>query len=302
MERLVSVPCNLCGVDHTDQLMQIQGLNIVKCRDCGLIYVNPRPEDVDLSEIYTDRYYQNTDGFQDLDPPALFGYENYLADANNIERTFARRLEVLEQYVEVGSLLDVGCAFGLCLQVAKSRGWSPYGLEVSQYSSRFARDLGFDVYRCELREAKFPAASYHAITCWDVIEHMADPMAELAEMNRLLVDRGILSLVTPDAGSLVARFLGRNWEEYRRVREHLYFLTQQTVTTMLVRSGFEVVHVESAGKYFDLLSLANRVTVYTNGLGKLGPLTWLLSKTRLGNVVMYVNPLTKFNIYARKVG
>ena len=53
------VVCNLCNSNSTKPLMKIDGFNIVKCRNCGLTYVNPRLKPVSLHKIYNKNYYRN---------------------------------------------------------------------------------------------------------------------------------------------------------------------------------------------------------------------------------------------------
>ena len=50
------INCNICGADKTSFLFQKDGYNIVQCVSCGLAYINPQPEDVDLRDYYQENY------------------------------------------------------------------------------------------------------------------------------------------------------------------------------------------------------------------------------------------------------
>jgi len=46
------VNCQLCGADSAKKLLSIDKFCYVKCRNCGLVYLNPRPSPDLLNDIY----------------------------------------------------------------------------------------------------------------------------------------------------------------------------------------------------------------------------------------------------------
>lgn len=295
---LEQVRCNLCGADDTAPLTQVDGFHIVRCKRCGLLYVNPRYREDVLQEIYTETYYDHDGIVNGLE---FFGYDNYVADEENIKITFARRLKTIERHVSTGRLLDIGCATGFFLALAREKGWEVVGTEVSQFGARYGKEkLGLDVRLGTLKDLNFDAGAFDVVTLWDVIEHVTDPIAELQEIQRILCDGGLLSIITPDAGSLVARLLGRRWEEYRRVREHVYFFSRRTIAEMLRRVGFDVLKFESAGKAFYLGPAMERLKYYTlDGIVTSTATKWVY-RLGLDKIRIHVNPFTKMTVYARK--
>lgn len=292
------VRCNLCGADDTRPVALIDQLNIVRCNRCGLTYVNPRLEQSELQQIYTESYYDHDGIVNGLE---FFGYDDYIADEENIKLTFAGRLKTIEKFTGPGRLLDIGCATGFFLALARDHGWQVVGTEVSSFSAGYARDkLGLDVRLGTLRALEFAAGSFDTVTMWDVLEHVTDPMAELSEVARILRTGGTISIITPDAGSLVARVLGDRWEEYRRVREHVYFFSRRTLSQMLRQVGFDILKVESAGKIFYLGPALERLKYYTWDGALTSAASRLAYRLGLGKLRVRVNPLTKMTVYARK--
>jgi len=295
---LENVRCALCGADDTRLVAEIDGLRIVRCRQCGLIYVSPRYPEGYLQEIYTEQYYDH-DGIRN--GLEFFGYDDYLSDEQNIKITFGKRLKTIESLAHKGRLLDVGCATGFFLDLARSQGWEVLGSEVSEFSAGYARErFGLDVRLGTLRQLHLDTASFHAVTMWDVIEHVVDPLAELQEVRRILRPQGVLSIITPDAGSWMARLLGRRWEEFRRVREHIYFFSRRTMRDMLRKAGLEVVRMESADKVFYLGPAIQRLKYYTWDGAVTSAAARLVYRLGLDKVRVNVNPLTKMTVYARR--
>jgi len=295
---LESVRCALCGADDTRPVAEIDALHIVRCRQCGLVYVNPRYPEGLLQGIYTEQYYDH-DGIRN--GLEFFGYDDYLSDEENIKITFRKRLKTIELLTCKGRLLDVGCATGFFLDLARSQDWEVLGSEVSEFSARYARErFGLDVRLGTLRQLHLDAASLNAVTMWDVIEHVVDPLGELQEVQRILRPQGILSVITPDAGSWMARLLGRRWEEFRRVREHIYFFSRRTMGGMLRKAGLDVVRMESADKVFYLGPAIQRLKYYTWDGAMTSAVASLVYKLGLDKLRVNVNPLTKMTVYARK--
>jgi len=295
---LETVRCNLCGADDTIPVTEIDGFHIVRCRQCGLVYVNPRYQREVLQEIYTETYYDH-DGIKN--GLEFFGYENYLADKDNIRATFAKRLRTIESYAPRGHLLDIGCATGFFLDLARENGWKVMGTEVSAFSAQYAREtLGLDVRMGTLRDLHFEDQMFDAVTVWDVIEHVPDPLSELQEVQRILRDGGLVSIITPDVDSWVARSLGNRWEEFRRVREHIYFFSRRTMVQTLHKAGFDVLKIQSADKVFYLGPALHRLKYYTWDGALTRATTGIVYKLGLDKVRVNVNPLTKMAVYARK--
>ncbi|MFN0074145.1 MAG: class I SAM-dependent methyltransferase, partial [Chloroflexota bacterium] len=180
-----AVPCNLCGsrdvrelypakVDHSNghhSATEIYACTsnaygmcgpIVQCQRCRLVFQSPVP------------------------PPAeiLHAYEEVVDERYELERigrvhTFGRDLAELERYVTPGRVLDVGCHIGLFLEIAQDAGWDSWGVEPSRWAADRARARGLQVIHGALEDAELAHESFDAVTMWDVIEHLTDPLGAL---------------------------------------------------------------------------------------------------------------------------
>lgn len=203
---------------------------IVRCGQCGMVYVNPRPTQT-TRETYGGESY----GFVRTPQADL------LVDGNSHP---ARVLSEVESHVRAGSLLDVGCATGDLLVEARHRGWRVHGVEISPYAASVAAGRGVDVTVGLLRDSRLPGGSFDAITLLDVIEHLEDPLDELNEMHRLLSPGGILCIETPNWDSVYRLLLGRRWAALQP-RLHILYFSAQSMQKLLARAGFEVVEVKT---------------------------------------------------------
>jgi hypothetical protein len=113
------------------------------------------------------------------------------------------------------------------------------------------------------------------VTLIDVLEHVPDPGALLADIRARLDGEGIVAAVLPDAGSFTRRVLGRHWPHYNA--EHLYYWSAPCLERFLASEGWRVrslrrgLHKTFTAHYLD--SYARRLgRTLAPGLGALGGL------------------------------
>lgn len=220
---------------------------MVCCRDCTLLY-----QPVERSEPVADNY-----------PAGYYDSWGEPEHARAVKRaTFDRYLRALERHVRPGRLLDVGCAFGYLLEAAAARGWEPYGVELSVEGARqAARAVGEGRVFCgALETAPLEAGSFHAVTLTDVLEHLPDPVGSLRRCRELLTPDGRVLIVTPRAGGLSQRLMGRHWFQYKD--EHLQLFTLQALRKALGRAGLAVVEHSPVRKLLSLRYLAGQFERY----------------------------------------
>lgn len=235
------VNCNLCGADDcfviAGQVTSTEELlSVVQCRRCGLMYTSPRLKAEDLALLYgADSYAENTaSGAFCLDPRLN-------------ERRFDNCLMYLRRMKRRdGILLDVGCGTGAFLTtVANNLNWTVHGLEMSDYAYAEAHRLfGDKIKHCTLGEARFAPRDFDAITMWNVLEHVQDPLGVLVEAKRVLKDDGVIVVAVPNLHLHKLRFsIDRilfhkrpNWH----MAEHLYHFTPRTFRQLATKAGLVV--------------------------------------------------------------
>jgi SAM-dependent methyltransferase len=183
---LVLPSCNLCGSDRLKPTWRKNGYDLVRCQDCGLLFVANPPGPQALQKLYS---------FE-------AGYHAELAAddwAARHHRNEARRnLTTLQRHARRGRLLDIGCSTGLFLELARDAGFDAVGIEYSPDSARIAQGKGLDVAVGALTADRYADGSFDIITLWDVIEHLPDPQATVALAARMLKPGGLLVAKTPN--------------------------------------------------------------------------------------------------------
>lgn len=219
------IPCPICAGTQFDELFEKGGEPFVRCTGCGLTLINPRPRFEIVRKGYDAAYS-----------------EAYVRKADKKLRRARRRVARLRrEYALSGRWLDVGCSAGFVVSAAAEAGFEAWGTDIETAGLRYAREtLGLEhVLEGALEEQRFPDAYFDAISAYDVIEHVPDLNAFVAELARILKPDGVLDLGTPDIGHWrVPRDLPR-WGEFKP-SEHLYYFDRKTLARLLGAHGLRI--------------------------------------------------------------
>lgn len=245
------VCCNLCGADQPDELFHIQetlderqpvswrgtaSIPVVRCRKCGLVYLNPRYNTARLEAIY-----QDADTFTGtLDPE---GRIRSIATERALRvGRFRREVDALQLvFSPPGRLLDVGCGLGFFLEAIGST-YETMGLEWSHFAATAACELGFKVIQSDFPRHPFKKAEFDVVSFHNTLDHLPDPMIALRVARELLKPQGLLMLTTANLGSMAARIYGPGFRLMGT--NHLYYFTPATLQDYLRRTGFEILNIE----------------------------------------------------------
>lgn len=231
---------NKCRIADEDAEVPVgqECLSLVKCKACGLVFVNPQPlfSAEELERLYAKEYFNK-------DYMKFYGEEKPGALQSN--EPFSHRLDLIEKYKEKGKLLDIGCATGAFLRLAKEKGWETYGVEVSAYAAEIAgKKYNLNVFKGKLEDAGFQDSYFDAVSASDILEHINNPADFLKKIRRILKEDGILYIAVPNCASFYFRFFGLisrfNQKNYFVLPHHLYHFSPKTIRSLLGNAGFEI--------------------------------------------------------------
>jgi len=274
MNNFEQVNCNLCGKSEYkvifkarydlekdkdyavkfrssgDELLIDQ---LVRCGNCGFIYINPRLK----SEIILDSYAVGDDNV-------------FVSQAKSRENTFKKCLGRIEKFrLFPGKILDIGTAGGSFLYSARQKGWDVYGCEPNRWLCEWGKKhYGIDIFSGTVFEQNYKSDFFDVVTLWDVLEHTPDPKKVLLECRRILKKDGLLVINYPDIGSWIARLMGKKWVFLLSV--HLFYFTEKTIKTILNDTGFSTVKLAPHFQELKLGYIFSRSKAQIGIIGSLG--------------------------------
>jgi SAM-dependent methyltransferase len=196
-----------------------------------------------------------------------------------------------------GSLLDVGCGSGKYLELARREGWRAVGIEPSEQAASVVAERGFEVIVGDALSVDFPPERFDRVRCAHVLEHVTDPVLLLTRMRDAVKPGGALEILVPNPGSLWSRVFRNYWHGLELPR-HLYHYRVEDIRALARCTGMEVTRVHYSSSPSALLWSLDRLLAGRRGgsrwlrdnrrLRKLAhPLTWLIARMRLADVVEY---------------
>ena len=231
--------CHVCKGTRIHYLFSACGHRVVRCDDCGLVFLNPQPSDDELTRIYDANYFLGSDSEAGRDVVSKIKQATANLYLSEIRRYHGS---------ENGRLLEVGCGEGDFLVSAEAGGWQVAGIEFSPAACKIAQQrLKNGRVTCgELRQASLASEQFDLCVVSDVIEHVRAPLEFLQEIHRVLKPGGTLFIATPSIDSWSARIMRQKWMEFKA--EHLTYFNRQTIQTALFKSGFREIIVQAGWK------------------------------------------------------
>lgn len=234
------INCPVCS-NRAGRLYKKDGFDVAQCAHCGTLFIENPP--LDTSDIYDETYFFGGERGG--------GYGSYDEEKETMRATFERCLDLISDYHIGGALFDVGAATGYFLALARERGFSVSGIDISAAAAHEAKKKGIDVEVGTLGTVSHSPASFNVVTLFDVLEHVSRPDLLIKQVASLLKQGGILMGCTPDSMSVNARLMGKHWHMLFPP-EHLVLLNDMSLRLLLGQQGFEVIWTGRITKRFSL--------------------------------------------------
>ena len=245
LENAAPRPCPACGsCEHTYLFESYDGYQYVECDHCGCWYV-PKVISGDLFEQYFKKV------------PSARKYGDYTQaqfdDESAIEADSAR---FSGYYEDIAALfanrrglrtLDIGCGVGNSLISASELGFEASGVEVNKNAIRVGQERGLKVSPSE----SIPTdEKFDAVTSWEALEHISDPLAVLKTAAQKLSEDGVIAFTVPNLDSPTIRAMrgdslqihgGPAWPG------HINLFNLKTIDILLERAG--LIRIDAVGQF-----------------------------------------------------
>jgi len=238
MESEMQQKCLACESTNNIPIKLKFGYEGRKCRNCDLVWaVNASG----TKQLYDSAYDKSSEGFI---------WQDFLNGHDRMKSTQQVSLRWYESYFikniksfGSGNILEIGCGVGRFLFGCRNNGWQIHGMDISDKAVELCKDLlpDGDFQTGFIEQAKWPAESFEAITCFEVIEHISDPFAFVSKAKGLLLNNGIFAFSTPDWDSWVIRRHPKKnyWPPY-----HICFFCEKSIKALLMRAGLKIIKIK----------------------------------------------------------
>ncbi len=173
----------VCPGCEGNQLNQESSENAIwSCKDCELLFTNPRPTERFIAENYCEGGY----------------YANFQPD-EKWRQMWLRRISRVTQRLSHGHVLDVSAGVGTALHLLSSKGFECTGTEISSEAIARARQLyGLSLQNSYPDDISLPDEFLDALMMWHVFEHLPFPGQSLKYLSRKIKKGGFLFIAVPN--------------------------------------------------------------------------------------------------------
>ena len=246
--------CPMCsGKDMTVEFKSNGGYDIVRCRDCRLVFTDARTAPPP-SELYPP--------FEQSDTAAQRGARSALSLFT------LQRAKLVEAAKSSGRLLDYGAGAGGFARFMAGRGFETVGLEPYSLGTTL-EEPNLRLVRAPLAQVKGSLGKFDVITMWHVLEHLEHPVELLQELRSMLAPGGVLVVSVPNFASWQSEVFKGGWFHLDPPR-HLLQFEPSTLEDCLRRAGFTVANqvpfIPEYGTSGWIQSALNRVLPHQNFL------------------------------------
>jgi 2-polyprenyl-3-methyl-5-hydroxy-6-metoxy-1,4-benzoquinol methylase len=239
--------CNLCGgsqfvvLTHRDRYGYPAAAHA--CRGCGLVFLNPRMTAAAYGRFY-DGVYR----------PLVSAFHGRLIDATTIQaeqREYAaERAEFAAPFLSgagLKTMLDIGGSTGVVAHhFARTFGLDAVLIDPAPLEVEQARRLGLETITGLVEQHDFGARRFDVVIICQTVDHLLDVRGVLGRVRDLLTARGLLFI---DIVDFRAAYL-RQWSIEEAIKiDHPYYLTQETMTAYLRRSGLDILRTDYAADH-----------------------------------------------------
>lgn len=227
----MTATCEICGGADQRALERVadrvtgERFRVVQCRRCGFARTDPIPASLD-------RYY-----------PARYRRYGRVSGAI-LRRLYLRRVDGWRlRLPATGRALEIGAGTGWMLRAFRERGWRAVGSERTAEAAATVRAAaGVPAFAGDISALR-EAPILDLVVMFHVLEHLADPMAELFAVAARVRPGGTLVLGLPNIASWQARIFGRHWMHLDAPR-HLCHFTPNSIERALAMSGLRLVRID----------------------------------------------------------
>jgi 2-polyprenyl-3-methyl-5-hydroxy-6-metoxy-1,4-benzoquinol methylase len=229
--------CPTCGSADARPELAKDHMQLMRCGACDLVYVSPTFDEAHYREVYASREYQ--DIVRDL------GIKSH---EYRVERFGRERVALMAAQLETRRprYLDVGCSTGFVVEAARNAGWDAVGTDLNPSAIEFGRSRQLDLRTAALEDAGFEPGSFDAVSLFDVLEHLLDPLQTLRAAVRLLRPGGIIFLYVPNYDSASRLLMGKD-AHFIWPTHHLNYYTPATMRDLMAREGLDTVYLATEG-------------------------------------------------------
>jgi 2-polyprenyl-3-methyl-5-hydroxy-6-metoxy-1,4-benzoquinol methylase len=244
IDEFVVVPCPACGGQSYNFKFEKYKCKFLECKACSTIYMSPRP-----TPAIMDEYYSNSENY------AIWNkYIFPKSEVNRRDKICRPNLDrIIDECKREGkkkpALLEIGPGFGTFSALARDSDFfsTVSVVERTPSMAEACRSKGLHVLQSALEDVETDfMETADVVVCFEVIEHIFQPIDFLGAIGRLLKPGGFFMFTCPNGKGFDTEMLREASPSVDT--EHVNLFNPESAVVLLDRAGFEVISAETPGR------------------------------------------------------
>ncbi len=230
------IKCPICESDDLSDYFKKEHNNktytIDICKNCGVFFVNPQPDDSVLSNLYSESYFTSRN------------YESKDKYRINISKKRISQIRKgIKASFENAKILEIGCAMGHFLKCLKDLNAEVYGVELSEYAATRGKEkFNIEIFPGNLEKSNLIHSKYDFIFGWDLFEHLKNPNNFLKLCHNILKKHGYLIIHIPYTDSIGYKIYRNKWKKINP-EEHLFYYNYNGIKHLAEKNSFILINL-----------------------------------------------------------
>lgn len=236
-----SINCSIIGPYRArHQIFRL--LQKMVCDSCGLVFVNPLPDQLDL-QAFNEDYFLQAHGDESSHPSAM----NFASGLAKIRLNHVKKITQLYDF-PISRVLEFGPGSGFFAKyfLEQNQGVSYFAVETDASCHSGLKSLGVEVI--DSNDLNNLEGSIDLVVMSHVLEHVSNPNAFIGFAHQMLRKGGFIFIEVP-----CLDFLHKDFDE-----PHLLFFDKKSLETLLVNVNFECIATSYHGVLLDSLGMKGK--------------------------------------------
>jgi ubiquinone/menaquinone biosynthesis C-methylase UbiE len=233
MQNREIIPCPYCNHTEYIEWAKDNGFTAVKCKECGIVYVNPRP----ILSLVNDAVKTGTHSAEANSKNVVT--KRIDSKVEQYRRIFADMYDDVWESKKDISWLDVGAGFGEIIEaisMLSTKASNIQGLEPMKPKAEAAIKRGLKIHEKYLNELD---DKFDFISVINVFSHIPDFHSFLKDAKKVLKESGEIFIETGDTANLKRSSVPGEID----LPDHLVFGAEKHIIGYLNQAGFEVIKI-----------------------------------------------------------
>lgn len=211
----------------------------------GFYQCDPLPSDEELSQYYTNKYFQEGHGSYSVS----YSSEEISYLELKASLIYRKTIQLMSESGKGKTLLDIGCGEGWIMHEFNNQGTKVFGIDFSRYGMEKFHPHLLDFFKqgdlYNLIEEQISSRSkFDFLTLVNVIEHVTHPVLLINRIKKMMHEKSILVIVAPNDYSPLHQLLLEkkkiSKEFWICYPDHLSYFNKESMCNLLDDQGFAV--------------------------------------------------------------